>query len=60
MVVRQIFYHYVHLDLFPHALDGSRTILECYNDGRLVNHGSITLKLQQYTNKSFQDHQFLL
>ena len=40
--------------MFPHALDGdsysregfltgSRTMLECYNDGRLVNHGSITL-----------------
>ena len=55
--------------MFPHALDGdgypldgflrgSRTTLECYNDGKLVNHGSITLKLQHYTNKSFQDHQF--
>ena len=43
--------------MFPHTLDGdsypldgflrgSRTTLECYNDGRLVNHGTITLKLQ--------------
>ena len=57
--------------MFPHALDedgypldgflrGSRTTLECYNDGRLVNHGSITLKLKHYTNNSFQDHQFFV
>ena len=57
--------------MFPHALDGdgypldgflkgSRTMLECYNDGKLVNHGSITLKLKHYTNKSFQDHQFFV
>ena len=57
--------------MFPHALDGvsypwegflrgSRTMLECYNDGKLVNHGSITLKLQHYTNNSFQDHQFFV
>ena len=57
--------------MFPHALDGdgyplgvflrdSRTMLECYNDGRLANYGSITLKLQHYTNKSFQDHQFFI
>ena len=35
-------------------------MLECYNDGRLVYHGSITLKLQHYTNNSFQDHQFFV
>ena len=57
--------------MFPHALDGdgypldgflrgSRTALECYNDGRLVNHGSITLKVKHYTNNSFQDHQFFV
>ena len=57
--------------MFPHALDGdgypregflrgSRTMLECYNDGRLVNHGNITLKLQHYTNNSFQVHQFFV
>ena len=55
--------------MFPHALNeqgypkdgflrGSRTKLECYNDGRLVNHGSIKLRLQQYSEKSFQDHYF--
>ena len=57
--------------MFPHALDGdsyplegflsnSRTKLECYNDGKLVNHGSITLKLKHYSNDSFQDHQFFI
>ena len=57
--------------MFPHALDGdgypldgfldnSRTRLECYNDGKLVNHGSITLKLKHYSNGSFQDHQFFI
>ena len=57
--------------MFPNALDGdgypregflrgSRTMLECYNDGKLINHGSITLKLQHYSNNSFQDHQFFV
>ena len=55
--------------MFPHALDangyprpgflrGSKTMLECYDDGKLVNHGSIKLKLQHYSEKSFQDHSF--
>ena len=55
--------------MFPHALDkqgyprdeflrGSRTNRECYDDGRLVNHGSIKLRLQHYLDKSFQDHYF--
>ena len=39
-------------------LRGSRTNLECYNDGRLVNYGSIKLRLQHYLDKSFQDHYF--
>ena len=57
--------------MFPHTLDengypkegflqGSRTSLQCYDDGRLVNHGSIMLKLQHYTKHSFQDHQFYI
>ena len=57
--------------MFPHALNGngyppegfldnSRTWLECYNNGKLVNHGSITLKLKHYSNGSFQDHQFFI
>ena len=55
--------------MFSHALNkqgylkvrflrGSRTNLECYNDGRLVDHGSIKLRLQYYSDKSFQDHYF--
>ena len=46
--------------MFPHALDvngypkpgflrGSKTMLECYDEGKLVNHGSIKLKLQHYS-----------
>ena len=55
--------------MFPHALDtngypkpgflrGSKTTLECYDDGKLINHGSIKLSLQHYSEKSFQDHSF--
>ena len=33
-------------------------MLECYDDGKLVNHGSIKLRLQHYTQGSFQDHSF--
>ena len=55
--------------MFPHALDangylkagflrGSKKMLECYDDGKLVNHGSIKLKVQHYSEKSFQDHSF--
>ena len=55
--------------MFLHALDangypkpgflrGSKTTLECYDDGKLVNHGSIKLRLQHYTQGSFQDHSF--
>ena len=57
--------------MFPHTLDGngypkagflrgSKTMLECYDDGKLVNHGSIKLKLQHYSEKSFQDHPFYI
>ena len=55
--------------MFPHALDDhgypkdgflrkSRTHLECYSDEKLINHGSIKLKLQHYSDESFQDHSF--
>ena len=55
--------------MFPHTLNkeghprkgflkGSRTNIECYDDLRLINHGSITLRLQHYSKKSFQDHSF--
>ena len=57
--------------MFPHKLDddnypkdgflkGSRTTLQCYNDGKLVNHGTITLRLKHYAKNSFQDHQFFV
>ena len=50
--------------MFPHALDangylrpgflrGSKTMLECYDNGKLVNHGSIKLRLQHYSEGSF-------
>ena len=55
--------------MFPHALDEQgypkdgflrryRTNLECYDDRKLINHDSIKLRLQQYSDKSFQDHSF--
>ena len=55
--------------MFPHAPDangyprpgflrGSKTMLECYDNGKLVNHGSIKLRLQHYSEGSFQDHSF--
>ena len=55
--------------MFPHALDangypkpvflrGSKTMLECYDGRKLVNHGSIKLRLQHYSEGSFQDHSF--
>ena len=55
--------------MFPHALDansypkpgllrGSKTTLECYDNRKLINHGSIKLRLQHYSEKSFQDHSF--
>ena len=57
--------------MFSHALDangypkpgflrGSKMMLECYDDGKLVNHGSIKLRLQHYSEKSFQDHSFYI
>ena len=57
--------------MFPDALDEhryptagflerSKINLECYNDGRLINHGCIKLKLQHYSEKSFQDHNFYI
>ena len=57
--------------MFPHALNkeaypkegflkGSRTNLKCYDDLRIINHGSITVRLQHYSKKSFEDHSFYL
>ena len=56
-------------NMFPHALDvdgyliegflrKSRTNLECYSDGRPINHGSIKLRIQHHSHESFQDHYF--
>ena len=55
--------------MFPHALNkhsypkdgflrGSRTNLECYDNRKLINHSNIKLRLQHYSDKSFQDHYF--
>ena len=57
--------------MFPHKLDengypkidalrGSKTMLQCYDDSKLVNHGTITLWLKHYAKDSFQDHQFFI
>ena len=50
--------------MFPHGLDvngypkpgflrGSKTTLECFVDWKLINHGSIKLRFQHYSEKSF-------
>ena len=41
-------------------LKGSTTNLELYDDSTLVKHGSINLRLQHYSKKSFQDHLFYI
>ena len=57
--------------MFPHKLDedgylkidalrGSKMTLQCYNDSKLVNHGTITLWLKHYMQDSFQEHQFFI
>ena len=57
--------------MFPHKLDedgypkegslkGSKMTLQCYDDGKLVNHGTLTLLIKHYTKNSFQDHQFFI
>ena len=57
--------------MFPHQLDedgylkkdalrGSRMTLQCYDDSKLVNHGTITLDWKHYSKDSFQDHQFFV
>ena len=56
--------------MFPHALDEngypkigflerSKINLECYNDGRLIIHGCIKLKLQHYSGKVISRPYFL-
>ena len=57
--------------MFPHKLDedgypkdgflkGLKTTLQCYDNGKLVNHGMLRLKIKHYTENSFQDHQFFV
>ena len=57
--------------MFPHKLDedgypkdstlrGSKMMLQCYDDSKLVNHSTITLRLKHYSKDSFQDHQFFI
>ena len=56
---RSMFPHKLDEDGYPKddALIGSKTTLQCYDDGKLVNHGMITLRLKHYMKDSFQDHQ---
>ena len=57
--------------MFPHKLDedgylkdgalrGSKMTLQCYDDSKLVNHSTVTLRLKHYLKDSFQDHQFFV
>ena len=59
---RSMFPHKLDEDGYPKedALRGSKTTLQCYDDGKLVNHGTITLWLKHYAKDSFQDHQFFI
>ena len=57
---RTMFHHALDEHGYPTAgfLERSKINLEFYNDGKLINRGSIKLKLQHYSDKSFQDHYF--
>ena len=57
---RTMFLHALDKHGYPTVglLERSKINLECYNDGRLINHGCIKLKLQHYSEKSFKDHIF--
>ena len=59
---RSMFHHKLDENGYPKddALKGSKTTLQCYNNGKLVNHGMITLQLKHYVKDSFQDHQFFI
>ena len=57
--------------MFPHNLDedgypkdgglrGLKMMLQCYDDSKLVKHGTITLRLKHYSKDSLQDHQFFI
>ena len=59
---RSMFPHKLDEDGYPKddALRGSKMTLQCYDDSKLVNHGTITLRLKHYSKDSFQDHQFFV
>ena len=59
---RSMFPHKLDEDGYPKddALRGSKMMLQCYDDSKLVNHGTITLRLKHYSKDSFQDHQFFI
>ena len=59
---RSMFPHQLDEDGYPKndALRGSKMTLQCYDDSKLVNHGTITLQLKHYSKDSFQDHQFFV
>ena len=59
---RSMFPHKLDEDSYPKedALRGSKTTLQCYDNGKLVNHGTITMRLKHYAKDSFQDHQFFI
>ena len=59
---RSMFPHKLDADGYPKdgALRGSKTMLQCYDNSKLVNHGRITLRLKHYSKDSFQDHHFFI
>ena len=59
---RSMFPHQLNEDGYPKkdALRGSKTMLQCYDDSKLVNHGTITRRVKHYSKDSFQDHQFFI
>ena len=59
---RSMFPHKLDEDGYPKedALRGSKITLQCYDDSKLVNHGTIRLRLKHYAKDSFQEHQFFI
>ena len=51
---RSIFPHKLDEDSYPKDgfLKGSKTTLQCYDNGKLVSHGTITLRLKHYAKDS--------
>ena len=59
---RSMLPHKLGEDGYPkdNALRGSKTMLQCYDNSKLVNHSTITLRLKHYSKDSFQDYQFFV